>query len=123
MTDAELEELGALLARSGLAPVMELYAQTEGAEGYVVSGAHDQPLFSVYGAEVERVDAVIKALNSLPSLISAIRELREENAQTKLGYDADIKALCEALWKREPGCEFVRLNYPQIAAELVEEQS
>ncbi|MAB70288.1 MAG: hypothetical protein CMH89_11760 [Oceanicaulis sp.] len=54
------------------------------------------------------------------TLIARMRKLEADNAETKQGYEADVRALCEALWKRDPGCEFVRLNYPQIAAELEE---
>ncbi len=52
------------------------------------------------------------------NMLSTIRTLKAEVENTKAGYDVEIQALCEALWKREPGCEFVRLNYPQIATTL-----
>lgn len=119
MTDAELEELGALLAKATPGD-WKLQHNGYGLSVYAFTGAIALGAADPHDSDNLALVAAMK--RALPSLISTIRELREENAQTKLGYDADIKALCEALWKREPGCEFVRLNYPQIAAAF-EEQS
>lgn len=88
MTDAELEELERLIQRLAITPT-------------------NMPLSDW----CQLSDGVL-------SLLSTIRTLKAEVEGTKAGYDVEIQALCEALWKREPGCEFVRLNYPQIAAAL-----
>lgn len=141
MTNTELEELEAVRK---IATAQPWFYEPHGDTGYYgigfgfeqgdtslsnpINGEVDMLSERPFVAEAVAADVngqanarlIVSAVNALPALIARIRKLEAENAETKQGYEADVRALCETLWKRDPGCEFVRLNYPQIAAALDE---
>lgn len=131
MTDAELEELGALLARATPQPWkadknLGCKSIKGDKRGQFKQGQHTELAYTV-GLSDEAADAanarlIATAVNALPSLISTIRELREENAARDRVVEA-ARAYCDQMMLQDYIAQCKAWDELKAALAALEEQS